>query len=93
MPDAARNPDTENADTFADLSGAMADALDEVVVVEDLLALIHLAGMALDRPTGGAVSGGAMAARQHVNRLRDHIQIARQELSKLSAPHGPEGAA
>lgn len=93
MRDAARTPDTENADTFADLSGAMTDALDEVVVVEDLLVLIHLAGMALDRPAGGAVSGGAMAARQHLERLRDHIQIARQGLSKLSAPQGPDGVA
>ena len=69
--------------TLAHALSALTDATDDAAVVDDLLVLMHLAGAALEPATAGAVSSGAMVARQHVASLRDNLHAARRELAKL----------
>lgn len=72
---------------------ALADALDAVAVINDLLVLLHLAGMSLNRPEGGAFVTGATMAQQHASSLRRHLWAAKQELSNLRQEVASKGAA
>ena len=76
--------------TLAHASSALADASDDAAVVEDILVLMHLAGAALEPTTAGAVSSGAMIARQHMASLRDNLHAARRELAKLRHKDRPK---
>ena len=76
--------------TLAHLSSALADATDDAAVVEDILVLMHLAGAALEPATAGAVSSGAIIARQHMASLRDNLHAARRELATLRHKGRPE---
>lgn len=68
---------------LAHAASALIDATDDAVVVEDLLVLMHLAGISLEPASSGAVSSGAMVIRQHMASLRDNLDSARRELNKL----------
>lgn len=72
---------------------ALADALDEAVEINDLLLLLHLAGMSLGTPEAGAIAAGAEIAQQHASSLRRHLHAAKQELSGLRQELTSTGAA
>ena len=76
---------------IAHASSALTDAADDAAVIKDLLVLVQLAGTALEPATAGAVSSGAMAARQHMSSLRDNLHAARRELARLRPKDRPEG--
>lgn len=75
---------------LAHAASALSDATDDAGVVEDILVLMHLAGAALEPATAGAVSSGAMIARQHMASLRDNLHAARRELATLRHKGRPE---
>lgn len=68
---------------YVHASAALADAVEAAAIIEDLLVLLQLAGMSLDRPEGGAISTGAMIGRTYADNLRDHLHEAKQEVGKL----------
>lgn len=57
--------------------------MEAAAIIEDLLVLLQLAGMSLDRPEGGAISTGAMVGRTYADNLRDHLRAAKREVGKL----------
>lgn len=75
------------------IGAALADALDAVAAINDLLVLLHLAGMSLSRPEGGAFVAGATMAQQHASSVRRHLWAAKQELSNLRQEVASKGPA
>lgn len=75
------------------IGAALADALDSVAMINDLLMLLHLAGMSLNRPEGGAFVTGATMAQQHASSLRRDLWAAKQELSNLRQEAASKGPA
>lgn len=74
------------------VSGMLLDAMDEVAMVADLVALLHWAAMGIRGDGTGALVRGAMIAQQHLETLRELLQDARDLLSGEQDAMAPSGA-
>lgn len=72
------------------VAGMLLDAVDEVAMVADLVALLHWAAMGIRGDGAGALVRGAMIAQQHLETLRDLLQDARDLLSGEQNAPTPE---
>lgn len=63
------------------VAGMLIDAVDEVAMAADLVALLHWAAMGMRSDGTGALVRGAMIAQQRLDSLRDILQDARDLLS------------
>lgn len=74
------------------VAGMLLDAMDEVAMAADLVALLHWAAMGIRGDGTGALVRGAMIAQQHLETLRDRLQDARDLLSGEQDAMAPAGA-